>query len=504
MGALADKYRAKPSLAAKYRVAPESEAQAPVEELSPLAPSEPVGAAMRGIHQGGTLGFGDEMLGAFDTQQELSKRARQGIGLEAPDPSEAIPEINPNGPEIRKSWGPPQPAGKAAVIPGDDSPAPRPGLAEVYRKARDGYRADNKASQSARPLTYGAAELAGGFAVPMPGAGLMKGAPLVAKMGLGAAQAGAMGVAYGAGNSEADLTKGDTEGFKGDALERGAISAPFGAAGAAAGHGLEKLAGRFAGKASAADAKAQDIVETEAMKLFKKATGSLGGEVSAGRNADEVMAEIIASASSTPAQKRAAQSLINDPARLRMVQRVYDNAIQGFPWRMGSMMAAEKGVQDAASKNTPQALAAAKDALLADPIRKRVLPSLGGRLKRHLVPAAGTALGLGAASLAGIDPVYGLAAGQLLGQTSKQLLSHPAVQKALFSGLASSAAGASRFSEKLPGLMAAEGSLDDQIEAVANLMDSDPEAAAEVRAIAAEALKPNQSKAKSVAERFGP
>lgn len=502
MGALADKYRAKPSLAAKYRVTPADTTDplpAPEENaLDALKPERPLGATMQGIVQGGTLRFGDEIMGAIDTREEMAKRMRQAVGTEAPDVTEATPAVNPNTPEIRKSWGPSQPAGTKPEIPEDTTPTPKPGLADTYRSLRDRYRDDNKTAQKAHPALHAVGEVAGGTGIPIPGAGLMKGAPLVAKMGLGAAQAGGLGAAYSLGGSE----KEDFGEMRDDAIKDAALTAPAGVAGAVVGHVGGKLAERFGGAAQKASSRADDLVERDAMKLYKRATGSLGGEVTAGRNADEVMAEIIASPAATAEQKAAAQSLVNDPARLKMVQRVYDNAIRGFPARMDSMVKAEQGVQEAAAKNTPEALAAAREELLANPIRKRVLPSLVDRAKRHIIPAVGTGLGLTAAHLTGIDPVYGLAAGHLFGKTSKQLLSHPSVQKLIFGALESSTSGLSRAIAKTGMTIAAEASTEEKLRVLEEAATKSAEVAQAIKE-AAGGDEPKQSKPKSLADRFG-
>lgn len=453
---------------------PDSSMPAPEEDA--LAPTTSLGATLRGATQGGTARFGDEIgAGAMMVPEAVGRLAEKVGVIDRPKP-------NIEGHLDEES----------AQAAQDKA---RPSMADTYRNLRDSLRADNKTAQATRPTAYGLGEFGGGMALPVPGSSLMKGAPMAARMGLGAAQAAGIGAAFGAGGSEAP----DWRGVAKDAVTNGALAAPAGVAGAVIGKGGEMLAERFGGKASEAVSRADAMVSKDAEKLYRKAIGSLGGEVSAGRNADELMHEIVASASATAAQKQAAQSLINDPARLRMVQRTFDNAIQNFPGRMNSMVKAEKGVQDAAASNTPSALAAARDELLSDPIQKRVLPSMAGRLKRHIVPAIGTGIGLGAAHLAGVDPVYGLAAGQLFGQTSKQLLSHPAVQKMVFTALDNSSSGLSRALAKAGVVAAAE---EDPETKMARIKQA-AETSKEVAGALGDLIGPNQSKAPTLTDRFG-
>jgi len=101
------------------------------------------------------------------------------------------------------------------------------GLPERYRKERDAERARNKAAEEAHPKTYLAGELGGAVATSfIPGMGIARGATLAA----GAARAGAQGAVAGLGGSEADLTKGEVGQAAEDALTGGAVGAgTFGA-----------------------------------------------------------------------------------------------------------------------------------------------------------------------------------------------------------------------------------------------------------------------------------
>ncbi len=397
------------------------------------------------ILQGTSLGFADEALGATDALSEIDKRQR---GVATPEVLEADPASNLKPAMVTKSWG----VSHTPNVASTPELQPDRSLEGAYRRARDRYREQDKASENAHSLLYGGGELLGTAAIPVPGSGLIKGAGLAAKVGRGAATAAGLGAAIGAGKSEAP----DFGGVAKDALKSGAIAAPFGAAGGALEAGLGALGTRFGAGAAKAEETAKGIVEQKALKLMNSALGSLGGEVGAGRNAVEVMKEIVSNPKSTPRQIQAAQSLLDDPQAEALIQRVYKNAINNFPGRMGKIAAAEKGVQEAAEKNTPEALAAAQDELVNHPIKNQILPSMWGRVKRHVVPAIGATLGVGAAHAMGLDGAYGIALGALAGKTSKQLLSHPAVQKLGYGALESGAAGLGSAASKFAPIVGAE------------------------------------------------
>ncbi len=70
------------------------------------------------------------------------------------------------------------------------------------------------------------------------------------------------------------------------------------------------------------------------------------------------------------------------------------------------------------------------------------------RAKRHIVPAIGAGIGGAVAHTLGMEPYLGSAAGMLAGHTSKQLLSHPAVQKAGYAALGGLSEGAGELISK--------------------------------------------------------
>ncbi len=198
-------------------------------EVDALDPKTKLGAAVRGAGQGMTLGSGDELGAAMVTGASAFKRGAEKIGLmDEKKPAAWTDAADPG------AWG--EESALEAASHGS--------MADAYRRIRDGLRGDNKKSDAAHPVIYGGSELLGSLAVPMPG-GAAKSAGVLAKIGKGALQAGAMGTVMGAGKSEAE----DVGGVTSDALRTGAISAPLGAAGGLMSHGADRLGPYFSGKA---------------------------------------------------------------------------------------------------------------------------------------------------------------------------------------------------------------------------------------------------------------
>lgn len=123
------------------------------QPAAPAAPVEQPGmveAGLRGLKQGVTLGFGDELTGAIESLF----------------------------------------------------------TSKTYKQSRDEARASDKAAQGAHPWVYGAGELGGGVATSLvPGLGLAKGAGLAAN----AIKAGAISAVAGLGGSEKETIGGQLQ-----------------------------------------------------------------------------------------------------------------------------------------------------------------------------------------------------------------------------------------------------------------------------------------------------
>lgn len=137
-----------------------------VRFASPAQPREGPGvieSSLRGVKQGATLGFGDEITGALES---------------------AFTD-------------------------------------KTYAQSRDEARASDRAAQASHPLAFGAGEIGGGIASSfIPGLGA---AGAGARLGAVALRGAAQGAVAGLGNSEADLTQGDVGGLARDAVVSGAL-----------------------------------------------------------------------------------------------------------------------------------------------------------------------------------------------------------------------------------------------------------------------------------------
>ena len=205
--------------------APGAEASVPApmaaEESNTLAPDSTMGAAARGFAQGGTFGFADEAGGVLGAADELARRAFGSGGEYADKPL-------------------------------------RQALVERYLLERNANRQELAEARAARPFTVGAAELAGGLAVPIPGAGAagalgaraLKVAPNVGRFAAQGALAGGL-MGLGAGEDLGDVAKGAAMGAGSGALLGPAVS---------------YLADKVTPTAAEAAEKLRNIARTRALK----------------------------------------------------------------------------------------------------------------------------------------------------------------------------------------------------------------------------------------------
>jgi hypothetical protein len=101
-------------------------------------------AALQGVSQGATFGFGDEIAGGFEA-------AGQALGLSGLGGPVTDIGLTEEGPTLSQEK-----------------------LLQAYREGREAERGRNIEAQQEHPGTYMAADVAAGFAIPIPGAGLLK------------------------------------------------------------------------------------------------------------------------------------------------------------------------------------------------------------------------------------------------------------------------------------------------------------------------------------------
>lgn len=222
--------------------------EAALAQVEQQAPPPDVGyaeSAGRGLVQGGTFSFGDEIKGAI------------GAGYYG----------------VAK--------GVRSLLPGG-VPEGAPSVGEVYRSIRDDERTANAEAYEANPITYGTGEVGGVLAgsgvnpvslVRAGGRSLLglatreaytaaAGRALLTQGAKGAVGGAGFGAVSGAGSSQADLTQGEYEQFFTDVVGGAKTGAKIGAvAGGLLGAGstaTAQRAERLAGDAAAAKA-AQDF-----------------------------------------------------------------------------------------------------------------------------------------------------------------------------------------------------------------------------------------------------
>lgn len=141
---------------------------------------------------------------------------------------------------------------------------------KTYKQARDESRANYAKAEADNPALYTGGQVAGGLATLAVPVGLGARA-----LGTGLKGAAALGAAYGAGTSDADLTEGDIRGVVGDAA--------IGAGAGALAHGAVGLAGK-AVKAVAPKAKAalRKYAESETEDILGGVTKSTLGRAALG------------------------------------------------------------------------------------------------------------------------------------------------------------------------------------------------------------------------------
>lgn len=178
----------------------------PAAQKPPEPPSQ-AESARRGLGQGLTFGFGDELSGLI------------GAGLD-----------HMFGPDYTGF---------------DDSDA---SFGENYAGLRDQERVDNRAAQAANPWTYGLSEFAGGMAVP--GVGTLKGAQYARRANRSLQPLGAMALSGAGSGAVAGLGYSDADTFGGTAADTafgsalGGVGAPLIGWGAnMVGRGLSNVAG---------------------------------------------------------------------------------------------------------------------------------------------------------------------------------------------------------------------------------------------------------------------
>lgn len=363
---------------------------------NPKAPGA-MGSFVRGAAQGGTLGFADELGGAM--QAGLQHIAN---GL----PTGAL------------EW--------AGI---DNRYLQRPG--EVYRQARDENRASDRAAQEAHSGAYLGGEVAGGLAT-------LAAAPAGAGLS-GAVKGGSMiGAGAGLGSSEADLTRGE--------YARAGIDTGLGMAGgasfAAGGYGAAKAAAwakdkvlsRTAGAIDRATRDAGELAAKKASQTLNSENASLGGVSASAMKLFNHAKDILADPLAPAAQKLRAQELLNGPEGRAIIDAARESALEEAPRIVGRLNGRTE-LRDAAKAATSEgAIVSATDDLLAEPVKKQLMPRLATMASRAIPPIVASEIGSGIGGTEGRigGAALGLGAAMVMGRPGTAMANaakHPAVRK---------------------------------------------------------------------------
>jgi hypothetical protein len=292
-------------------------------------------AALRGVAQGVTLGFGDEIAG--------------NVKALASAPGDWLYEkLNPQDPTTSPSY------------------------METYQRGRDETRSANAAAESEYPLTYGASEFAGSMV------------PMLAAPGSLPVAAG-VGALYGAGNSEAT----DVQGLVSDA----GLGAGGGLAGNLAGKAVAGVARRVANKAAtgaaSAQAKAAELATKSKTAPVKAAEGAYGGLRQTENKAILALLGLEEKGIISAANKAKLDGLRSSGRLADALNEAAANDLEFLGSRIGEV---------AAKKAESQALRAALPQEIADETARLLSPAEAGnqimaRVKRYGWPMLGSAVG---------------------------------------------------------------------------------------------------------------
>jgi len=323
-------------------------------------------ALLRGAAQGATMGFGDEIAGAYDALSSA--------------PGQAIYE-----------WRHPEDAKSAS-------------LGERYRQGRDEARAANEAAKKAHGNYYLGGELAASLAPALLTSGLGTGATAARAVGTAAkalapralALAAGQGAAQGLGYSNADTARG----LAGDSLLGAGIGLAGHALGTAAGAAGSRLVGRAADKAAAATAKAGNQAAEEVAEALATAKGNLGSEVQKGSRYIENLMRLEQSMS--PEQKALYSELQASGVIPDLQRAVAQNTLEALP-SQAETIANRREFLEFAKQLAPYA----KESRAADLLKPQIGKDAASFAKSYLEPA-GAALVGGVTGIPHADAAMGL------------------------------------------------------------------------------------------------
>lgn len=319
-------------------------------------------------------------------------------------------------------------------------------VAGTYRAARSENRQLDEASREQHPLPfYGG--MAGGIlasAPAMPSMAVAKGAGFGSRLLANALTGTAQGGLYGAGASEADLTKDELGKFAKDVGRSAAVGGVTSGVLGAAGAGLRAIRGRAVKGAKEAAAAEEEVQRRLAEKAIKSKQGEYRSSIQSASRDIEVL-ERAAQGSDDVAQK--ARAWLQSPEAEAVRAQVATSKLGTAPERIAEMGTLREqlgqlvaGKQDNIATQTAEAL--------KDPVRKHVAPRLLTLAHRLAPPAMATVGGLvggGEGALVGgaLGAVMSLVQGHP-GRIVKNLLEKPATRKLFWEKVITMGGGATR------------------------------------------------------------
>lgn len=333
--------------------------------------------AALGVAQGGTMGFADEIGGAIGAAT-MNEPVRANL--------EILPDDSPEVVALKK-----QMQAEQGDVPSN------------YQLVRDNMRGEWSDAKKVNPGTAFVSELAGGLAVPIPGGAAAQGTKIGARLLRAGGQGAAMGAAYGAGSSEADLLKGEVGDF---AIDTG-LGALAGAGGGVIGEGVgstlgwagRKIKGGF--QKNADDATA-DLLAQESEKLTKRGR-SIQGEF--GKAVQEPVGNLdrfeLALKRLPPGPERdAVEAYLNSPEAIDLLKNAVMNKLDDAP-RLHGVMDEKKLAHEAFQASKAQELANRVANAGSNAIKEQVKPRIMKLAHRFVPPAVGALIGGPAGFIAG-------------------------------------------------------------------------------------------------------
>ncbi len=346
----------------------------------------------RGVAQGGTLKFADEIAGGAEALWDKLK--------------------------------------------GSDTP-----FAEAYRKHRDESRANFDAAEQANPTEFGAGEIAGGIGTGVLAAPLTGGASLGSAVALGAGT-GALNALGGSNELDAQAAT--------DALKEGALGGAFGAGGYGVGKllgkGVSAVGNKIAGVAERGEAAADSAIAGKAADIASEsvdsAKGTLGKTTADSFKGLDRAAQLLARGNLSEEEAAPLRAILEGGQAASLDKNLAGNLTTD----LGSQLSEQQNARalfEAAQEQYPEELARLT-AEMGTP--QAALKQLAPLLKRYAAPVVGGAMSLvgklpgGALIGAGLRPALGAAG---------RRATSPEVRKQLFGAFGKIGAALQSSPEKL-------------------------------------------------------